>query len=49
MPCTGGGGLPLTGEVVAQFLMSIATLGLATILMGLGIAALRRRPMNIDD
>ncbi len=49
MPCTGGGGLPLTGEAVAQFLMAIATLGLATVLFGMGIAVVRRKNMTIDD
>jgi hypothetical protein len=38
-----------SGEVIAQLLMTMATLGMATVLFGLGIAAMRRKTYNIDD
>jgi hypothetical protein len=48
------GGMPVTGnaedgKALAQLLFALATLGLGTVVFGLGVAAVRRKTSHIDD
>jgi hypothetical protein len=48
------GGMPVKGntqesKAIAQLLFALATLGLGTVLFGLGVAAIRRVTSHTDD